>query len=147
MALSGENESKKGKNPFNMKRILGFNFYDVFVFVFCIMFALICFYPLWYVFVASITPYNEYVKGGLMLWPTTGVDLQYYKAIFSTKSFINSMWISISKTVIATLLSLLVTSTMAYGVSKTYVRGMKVINALVVFNLFFTGGLIPEYML
>ena len=34
-----------------------------------------------------------------------------------------------------------------YAVSKTHVRGMKVINALVVFNLFFTGGLIPQYML
>ena len=40
-----------------------------------------------------------------MLWPTGGVDLQYYKAIFSTKSFTNSMWISVSKTVIATAVS------------------------------------------
>lgn len=131
----------------SMRSLLGFNFYDVFVLVFCVSFAVLCFYPLWYVFVASITPYEEYVKGGLMLWPSTGVDFQYYKAIFSTKSFLNSMWISVSKTVLATGLSVLVTSTMAYGVSKTHVRGMKVINALVVFNLFFTGGLIPEYML
>ena len=57
------------------------------------------------------------------------------------------MWISVSKTVLATTLSVLVTASMAYGVSKTYIRGMKLINALVVFNLFFTGGLIPQYML
>jgi putative aldouronate transport system permease protein len=145
--MSSEIVTERSKNPFNMKRVLGFNFYDVFVLVFCVTFAFICFYPLWYVFVASITPYQEYVKGGLLVWPTTGVDLQYYKAIFSTKSFVNSMGISVSKTVLATLLSLLVTSAMAYGVSKVHVRGMKVINALVVFNLFFTGGLIPEYML
>lgn len=141
------NVSKQGKQPSQMKQTLGFNFYDVFVFVFCVLFAVICFYPLWYVFVASITPYEEYVKGGLMLWPTTGVDFQYYKAIFTTKSFVNSMGISVTKTILATVLSLLVTSSMAYGVSKSHVRGMKVINALVVFNLFFTGGLIPEYML
>ena len=36
---------------------------------------------------------------------------------------------------------------MAYAVSKVHIRGMKLINALVVFNLFFAGGLIPQYML
>lgn len=123
-----------------------FNFYDVFVLFFVGLFALLCIYPMWYVLVASVTPYSEFVKGGVMLWPR-GIDFQYYKAIFSTRSFLNSMWISVSKTVIGTLLSVMVTSSMAYGVSKTHIKGMKVINALVVFNLFFAGGLIPQYML
>ena len=59
----------------------------------------------------------------------------------------NSLWISATKTVLATTLSVLVTSTMAYAASKSRIRGMKVINALVVFNLFFSGGRIPTYML
>lgn len=124
----------------------GFNFYDVFVLLFCVLFALVCAYPMWYVAVASVTPYSEYIKGGLMLWPK-GLDLQYYTAIFNTESFVNSMWISVTKTILATGLSVIVTATMAYGVSKTHVKGMKFINALVVFNLFFSGGLIPQYML
>lgn len=138
----------KNKQPRrSMRQALGFNFYDVFVLVFCVGFALVCFYPLWYVLIASVTPYEEFVKGGLMLWPSGGVDLQYYKTIFSNSSLVNSMWISVSKTVIGTVLSLLVTSTMAYAVSKSYVRGMKLLNVLVVFNLFFSGGLIPQYLL
>ena len=139
--------NRAGQPRRTMLQIAGFNFYDVFVYAFCIIFALICVYPMWYVLICSITPYEEYIKGGLMLWPTGGVDLQYYQAIFSTKAFTTSMWISVSKTVIATVLSLLVTATMAYACSKTHVRGMKLVNALVVFNLFFTGGLIPQYML
>ncbi|HIU94989.1 MAG TPA: carbohydrate ABC transporter permease [Candidatus Aphodomorpha intestinavium] len=139
--------NRAGQPRRTMLQIAGFNFYDVFVYAFCIIFALICVYPMWYVLICSITPYEEYIKGGLMLWPTGGVDLQYYQAIFSTKAFTTSMWISVSKTAIATVLSLLVTATMAYACSKTHVRGMKVVNALVVFNLFFTGGLIPQYML
>ena len=130
-----------------MREALGFNFYDVFVLVFCITFGLICFYPLWYVLIASVTPYETFVEGGLMLFPTGGIDLQYYKTIFSNSSFSSSMWISVSKTVIGTLLSVLVTSTMAYAVSKTHVKGMKLLNVLVVFNLFFSGGLIPQYVL
>ncbi len=131
----------------SMRQALGFNFFDVFVLVFCVGFAVVCFYPLWYVLIASVTPYEEFVKGGLMLWPSGGVDLQYYKTIFSNSSLVNSMWISVSKTVIGTVLSLLVTSTMAYAVSKSYVKGMKLLNVLVVFNLFFSGGLIPQYLL
>ncbi|MEG0511371.1 MAG: carbohydrate ABC transporter permease [Clostridia bacterium] len=129
-----------------MKQVLGFNFYDVFVFVFCVGFALICFYPMWYVLIASVMPYEEYIgNSAFLLWPKT-FDFQYYQAIFATKAFTSSLWISTSKTILATALSLAVTSTMAYAVSKTHIKGMKVINALVVFNLFFTGGLIPEYM-
>lgn len=139
--------NRAGQPRRTMLQVAGFNFYDVFVYAFCIIFALICVYPMWYVLICSITPYEEYIKGGLMLWPTGGVDLQYYQAIFSTRAFTTSMWISVSKTVLATVLSLLVTATMAYACSKTHVRGMKVVNALVVFNLFFTGGLIPQYML
>ena len=130
-----------------MREALGFNFYDVFVLVFCITIGLICFYPLWYVLIASVTPYETFVEGGLMLFPKGGIDLQYYKTIFSNSSFSSSMWISVSKTVIGTLLSVLVTSTMAYAVSKTHVKGMKLLNVLVVFNLFFSGGLIPQYVL
>ena len=94
----------------SLRQTMGFNFYDVFVFVFCVGFALICVYPMWYVLVASVTPYEEFVKGGLMLWPSGGVDFQYYKAIFTTKSFTNSMWISVTKTVLATVLSVLAVS-------------------------------------
>ncbi len=131
----------------SMRQRLGFNFYDVFVVTFCVLFALICFYPMWYVFIASLTPYEEFVKGGLMLWPTGGVDFQYYNVIFNNSSFISSLWISASKTVIGTALSLLVTSTMAYAVSKVHVPGMKVLNLLTVFTMFFSGGLVPTYML
>lgn len=131
----------------NMRQHWGFNFYDVFVSAFCVVFAFICFYPMWYVFVASITPYEEFVQGGLMLWPSSGVDFQYYKTIFSNSSFVTSLWISVSKTVIGTLLSLLVTTTIAYAVSKEYVPGMKKLNVLAVVTMFFTGGLIPTYIL
>lgn len=125
---------------------VGFNFYDVAVTAFCVLFGLLCFYPLWYCLVASVMPYEEYVKGGLMLW-FKGIDFQYYIQIFNTKVYTNSLVISVAKTFIATGLSVLVTASMAYAVSKVHIHGMRAINALVVFNLFFAGGLIPQYML
>lgn len=138
--------NNKSKYRKSMLQKFGFNGYDIFVTLFCSVFALICFYPMWYVLLASVTPYEEYIQGGALLIPRAVPDLQYYRAIFNTKSFMTSMGVSASKTVIGTLLCLLVTPSLAYAASKSHVRGMKLINALVVFNLFFTGGLIPEYV-
>ena len=73
--------NRAGQPRRTMLQVAGFNFYDVFVYAFCIIFALICVYPMWYVLICSITPYEEYIKGGLMLWPTGGVDLQYYRRL------------------------------------------------------------------
>lgn len=140
------NSNSSGRVRKSMLMTLGFNFYDVFVTLFCVLFGLICFYPMWYCLVASVMPYEEYIKGGMFLW-FKGFDLQYYIQIFNTKVYTNSLFISVIKTVLGTLLSLLITATMAYAVSKTRVKGMKLINALVVFNLFFAGGLVPQYML
>ena len=85
------------KKPTSLRRSmfmrLGFNFYDVAVTIFCVAFGLLCFYPLWYCLVASVMPYEEYVKGGLMLW-FKGIDLQYYIQIFSTKVYTNSLLVS-----------------------------------------------------
>lgn len=59
--------NRAGQPRRTMLQVAGFNFYDVFVYAFCIIFALICVYPMWYVLICSITPYEEYIKGGLML--------------------------------------------------------------------------------
>ncbi len=133
--------------PRRRRKRLRFNLFDVFVVVFTVGFALVCFYPLWYVFLASITPYSEFIQQQLMLWFPNSIDFQYYVAVFSTQVFANALFISVAKTVLGTILSVLVTSMMAYAVSKTHIKGMRTINALVVFTLLFTGGLIPEYML
>ena len=71
MAVSSVQKKRAPRK--SLRQRFGFNFYDVFVLVFCVGFALLCFYPMWYVFVASVTPYEEFVKGGLMLWPSGGV--------------------------------------------------------------------------
>ena len=129
------------------RKLIRFNYFDVFVVIFTVSFAIVCFYPMWYVFLASITPYSEFIQSKLMIWFPQTIDFQYYVAVFSTEVFANALFVSVVKTVVGTLLSVLVTAMMAYAVSKTHIRGMVVINALVVFTLLFSGGLIPEYML
>ncbi len=130
-----------------LKRVRKYNAFDIFVVLFCTLCALICVYPMWYVLIVSITPYEEFIKKSTILLPPLKPDFQYYKAILTSSLFQQSIMISVFKTVTATVLSVIVTSMMAYGVSKTHIKGMKLINFLVVCTLYFNGGLIPTYFL
>ena len=124
-----------------------FTLFDVFVTVFCVIFALICFFPIWYVIVVSLTPYKDFVSNPVAILPPWPLDFSYYQAIFSTTVFRTSMMLSIFKTIGGTLLSLMVTAMMAYGVSKKYVPGMNAVNMIVIITMYFGGGLIPTYLL
>ena len=103
------------------------------------IFTFLCVVPFWYVLVSSFSQ-----NGGFWIDEFT---LDGYRYIFSTQTLPRSLINTTYITVLGTLLSVLVTSTMAYAVSKVYVPGMKLLNVLTVFTMFFAGGLIPTYML
>ncbi|HOJ09457.1 MAG TPA: carbohydrate ABC transporter permease [Clostridiales bacterium] len=131
----------------NMKHKLGFNFYDVFVYAFTIAFAIFCIYPMWYVFIGSITPSASSAQQPLRILPPHNPTLEYYNIVLHAKEFKHSMFISFLKTIVGAIGSLIFTAMMAYGVSKRQVMGMKTLNFIIVFFMFFSGGLIPTYLL
>jgi len=56
------------------------------------------------------------------------------------------MTVSIGTTLVGTLLSMLLTSLMAYGLSRRDLDGRRVIMFLVVFTMLFNGGMIPTFL-
>lgn len=131
----------------NIKNRLGFNFYDIFIYAFCGIFSLLCFYPLWFVLIGSITPVDISLRQSLILFLPEHITFEYFAAIIRGSLFTNSLLISFLKTSITSVGSLILTSMTAYGVSKKHVKGMKVANFVMVSLMFFTGGLIPSYLL
>lgn len=138
--------SRKNR-PEQPKRYFNFNGYDLFAYAFCVIFALMCLYPMWYVFIGSITPSEVSVQQSLRLLPPINPTLKYYQVIITADLFRHSMLISFAKTILGTFGTLLITGMMAYSVSKKNVLGMKVINFMIVFFMFFSGGLIPTYLI
>lgn len=126
---------------------LRFNAYDIFVYIYTISFALICFYPIWYVFIGSITPSASSAQQSLRILPPANLTLDYYNVVLNAKEFKNAMLISFMKTAIGSIGALIFTAMMAYGVSKRHVMGMRTLNFIIVFLMFFGGGLIPTYLL
>lgn len=121
--------------------------YDAVVLVFCTAFSLICFYPIWYVFLGSISAPDSNAAQAVSLLPPLKPYFGYYATILQGAVFQRAMSISVTTTLLGSLLSVLITGAMAYGVSKTKVKGMNAFNVYMVVTMFFSGGLIPYFLL
>lgn len=111
-----------------------------------ILLSLVMFFPLYYVLSVSLTDQAEYLKGGLILYPK-GFTLDNYKYLFSTSLFPRSMGISAYLAVFGTALGLIVTSALAYTLSRKRLLGRRTILMLILFTILFQPGIIPNYLL
>jgi len=126
---------------------IGSRLFDAGVILIVGMFSLLCFYPLWYVFVASIMSYEDFTAANFILLPPLRPTFEYYFIIVTGKVFQSAFLISVLKTFAGAVLGVLLTSMLAYSVSKKHIKGMQSLNFLVIFTMFFGGGLIPTYLL
>ncbi|WP_255640746.1 carbohydrate ABC transporter permease [Isoptericola luteus] len=108
-------------------------------------FALICVLPFLNVLGSSLATPGELATRPFVLIPRE-LTLDAYRYILSTSTIFRAMGVSVFVTVAGTFVSLLITSLMAYALSKRYLRGRRVINFLVVFTMLFSGGMIPTFI-
>lgn len=112
-----------------------------------VLFVIILFiviYPLYFIVIASFSDPSAVLNGEVVFWPKD-VSLIGYSAIMEyTRIWRGYMW-SIIYTVVGTALSVTLTMLLAYALSCQFV-GKKLINWLVVFTMFFSGGLIPTFL-
>lgn len=108
--------------------------------------AVITLYPFLNTFAVSMNAGNDTIRGGIYLWPRVWTD-QNYRAVFANGHLLNAFGISVARTVIATVLSLFLTSMLAYTLSRKDYVLRKPITILVVLTMYFSAGLIPTYFL
>ena len=115
-----------------------------------IIMALLCvimIYPVLFVVGRSVTPEIERALHPLRLIPST-FDWSGYKFILSSGSnIVNSYLTTITRTLIGTTLNLIFTTLLAYPLSKNYYPLRKPLTAMIVFTMWFSGGLIPSFLL
>lgn len=129
----------------NYKRNKSDIFVDTLNYLILTAFALITLLPFLYVIAVSFSPYEQVIKGGLILWPDR-FNFDSYKVILGSRAFINSMRLTVFVTVFGTILNIVVTCLMAYPLSRKYFSGRNAILFLVLFTMLFNGGMIPTYL-
>lgn len=108
--------------------------------------ALMCLYPVWYVAVASISDSNQLSQHTGVLLKPLGFSLDAYKKVFAnpmiTKGYMNTIFLL----TVGIVLDILMTSLGAYFLSRKRVMFKKSIMMLIMFTMFFSGGMIPFYL-
>ncbi|OAS17406.1 carbohydrate ABC transporter permease [Paenibacillus oryzisoli] len=108
--------------------------------------ALAAILPLMYVIAVSITPFSEVLKnGGFILIPKS-ITFSAYHKLFTETNIPKAFWVTIFITVVGTLVNLILTSLMAYPLSRRNLPGRSLFLLMVVFTMLFSGGLIPTYL-
>ncbi|HIW32555.1 MAG TPA: carbohydrate ABC transporter permease [Candidatus Paenibacillus intestinavium] len=111
-----------------------------------IIFTIIILVPLWNVIVSSFSSSRALAEGGFIFW-SPDFSLENYRAVFRDDMIYQAFFISVAKTVIGVLTHVLFCAMVAYGLSKNNIRGRKFYVAMGVITMFFSGGMIPTYLL
>lgn len=128
-------------------RYLGWNdkvFYITINIILTVLFLLVL-YPCIFVISASFSSGDAVQAGKVVLFPVD-FSLEGYKTVFNTSSVWLGFRNSLFYTVAGTLISLVMTLTAAYCLSRKDVPGRNFIMLVFTFTMFFGGGLIPTYI-
>lgn len=120
---------------------------DVVIYVSLISLMIITLYPIIYIFSVSVSSTTAYESGRVVFLPVE-FNLEAYKVILEAGTVPRSFVNSVIYTVVYTAVSLLMTTTMAYPLSrsKDRVAFKGFFSKIVIFTMFFNAGIIPNYL-
>lgn len=130
----------KRKNKLN-----SWNWADVAIFAALTLFGLIILYPFYNTMLISVVSQSEYMSRPFMLWPKE-FTLSSYKFVFSSPLIVSGFRTSLIVTVVGTIYSMFFTVTIAYALMKDF-PGRGIFRGMLLFTMYFSGGLIPTYLL
>lgn len=139
-----QNVLKKKRNHVRQSRSdLAFDFVSILL---LFLFTAIVAYPLIYVLSASLSSTDAVIAGRVWLWPVAP-GFHAYEAVFQNAGILSGFKNSIIYTAGSTLLTLIMTVLCGFSLSRKDFYGRNIFSGLILFTMFFSGGLIPTYLL
>ena len=120
--------------------------FDAIVYLVMAFVLICCLVPFIYMLAVSFSGTKPLINGEVFLWPKD-FTLDSYKQIFTYPNFFKAYGNTFLYAVGGTAIALIMTSLMAYPLSKTFLWGNKFFTKMVVVTMFFSGGMVPDYLL
>lgn len=120
--------------------------FDVFNYIFLGCFTVVVIYPLWQQLAMSLNDVAKTPMGQLGFWPKH-ITFDAYTTIFKDTSLIRASFISVLRVLVGTTSTLFCTGLLAYVTTIRRFRGRGFLRKVFVFTMYFSGGLIPTYLL
>nr|WP_308628522.1 carbohydrate ABC transporter permease [uncultured Eisenbergiella sp.] len=105
----------------------------------------VCLYPFLNVLAYSFSGYNAVLAKEVTFYPI-GFTLDAYKQILGRTTIWTAMKTTVIVTLLGTALSLLLTTFAAYALSISDLPGRKVLTGMILFTMYFGGGMIPTFL-
>ena len=134
-------DAVKKKKPMTPQDIL-FNLLCGVIFT---AFAFICIFPFYYLFICTISDPDLVEVGQITIWPR-GLTLKNYIEVLQVDNLVNSALITLFRAVLGTISSTFCSAYLAYFFTKRNMWGRKFWYRLVVATMYFSAGMIPEYL-
>lgn len=120
--------------------------FDTFVAVVMCAVMIVTLAPFWFSIVGSFNDGLDYSRGGVYFWPRE-FTWSNYQAVFVDTSIYQAYFITIARTLLGTIGSVLFTGITAYAMSRKNLKFKGVYMVIMLITMFFSGGLIPTYLL
>lgn len=126
----------------------GYRIFSLANYVFLGILSLLCVLPIIHILAVSFSSTAPASSNLVSFWPV-GFTTDAYEKTFGNSNFINSLLISVKRTVLATIIGMVIVLMTAFPLSKEDInfKGRSMYIWFLVFTILFSGGLIPSYIL
>ncbi len=130
------------KRKKHIKMSFGDRMVSICTYIVYTFFAFVCAYPLYYIFINSISANNLSMRGKIVFWPE-GVHFTNYVSVLKIPDLFNALKISVARTVIGTIGTLIFAAFLGYMFSRKTLWMRKFWYRFVVATMYFNAGIIP----
>lgn len=130
-----------------IRKTPGERIFDVVNYLLMTLLIVVTLYPLLYVLFASFSNAGELAANRGLLFGPLGFSIEAYRKVFENPAISTGYRNTLFYMVAGTALNMVLTTLGAYGLSRRNVMWKTPIMFLIVFTMFFSGGLIPTYLL
>jgi putative aldouronate transport system permease protein len=118
-------------------------FFPLILHIFMILFSFLIIYPFWSVLVDS---FNNDLPDPIRFFPKK-FTVEAYQTVLQQSNTVSAFWNSLFRAVTGTTMATIITFSAAYAISKKKIPFNRLMTAYVIIPMFFSGGLIPTYLL
>lgn len=129
----------------HIKKSIGEKLFDAVNYLFLGLLVFSMAYPFWYLFALSLANPGEVALSRVYFWPGS-LTLEAYQQVFKSVYIFYGFFWSITRTVVGTAIAIFLGFNFAYVLSRKSFPNRGLWTGLLIFTMFFSGGLIPEYL-
>lgn len=132
--------------PKGIRKSVGEHLFDIFNTILMLLLALVTLGPFIYIIFGSLTEANFYRTNGVTLNPLHWSLVSYSVLLSAASRLLPAFFISVLTSVVGTVLGLMITSSLAFVVSRNEMPGHNLLIWLLFFTMIFNGGMVPFYL-